>query len=150
MEFLAPYRSPATPMCLVHFVPSFPAPLNRRFTISSCQWAVHVTVDLTKVKLTISVSVEVEVPFLFRINEIVIPSDHRRDSPTASEGFFVAAFFCMAKVTVTLFVGRRVSIAYPVIALFNFGMSLIVTIPSGASARPPRFVLSMASKRLPK
>ena len=149
-ELLALNGFPATPLCRIHFVAGFPTPFNRRLTTSSCQSAVHVTVDLTKVKLTISVSVEVEVPFLFRINEIVIPSDHRRDSPTASEGFFVAAFFCMAKVTVTLFVGRRVSIAYPVIALFNFGMSLIVTIPSGASARPPRFVLSMASKRLPK
>lgn len=39
------------------------------------------------------------------------------------KGFFVAAFFCMAKVTVRLFVRQRVSIAYPVIALFNFGMS---------------------------
>lgn len=84
-EFSALKGFPATPMCLVHFVAGFPAPLNRRFTISSCQWAVHVTVDLTKVKLTISVSVEVAVPFLFRINEIVTPIAHRRDSPTPSK-----------------------------------------------------------------
>src|SRR5205823_3438419 len=82
----ASQHSPAPALGGVHFGVAIPGPFDGWLAIPRGPAAIHVALDVAKVKITPASVVELNVRLGLLINKIVLPGQHRNDAPAAREG----------------------------------------------------------------
>ena len=92
MQFIALNNSPAPSLRRVHLGVSIPGPFDGWHAIPCRQTAVHLAVDVAKVKVAMTFVSELDIPFFLLIDVLLVPLFHRNDSPSSGKRVLGFAF----------------------------------------------------------